>query len=115
VVPFIKDGRLRALAVTNAKRSLVMPDLPTIAEAGLPGYESEGWSSILAPAKTPAAIVQRLYRDFSGAVRDSEVRSKLIASGTEPALLPPDEAGKKMRDEIARWAKVVKASGMRVD
>ncbi len=115
VVPFIKDGRLRALAVTNARRSLVMPELPTIAEAGLPGYESEGWSSILAPAKTPATIVQRLYRDFAGAVRDNDVRAKLIASGTEPALLAPDEAAKKMRDEITRWARVVKASGMKVD
>ena len=115
VVPFIKEGRLRALAVTNAKRSLILPELPTIAEAALPGYESEGWTGMFAPAKTPAAIVQRLYRDFAGAVRDNEVRAKLIAAGTEPALLPPDDLGKKVRDEIARWAKVVKASGMKVD
>jgi len=115
VVPFIKDGRLRALAVTNAKRSLVLPQLPTIAEAGLRGYESEGWSSILAPAKTPAAVVQRLYQDFTGAVRDPDARAKLIAAGTEPALLTPDETASKVRHEIARWAKVVKASGMKID
>jgi len=115
VVPFIKDGRLRALAVTNAKRSIVLPDLPTMAEAGLPGYESEGWSGVFAPAKTPATIVQRLYRDFSGAVRDNDARAKLIAAGTEPALAPAEQLGKKVRDEIARWSKVVKASGMKVD
>jgi tripartite-type tricarboxylate transporter receptor subunit TctC len=115
VVPFIKIGKLRALAVTNAKRSLVLTDLPTIAEAGLPGYESEGWSAVLAPAKTPAAVVQRLYSEFAAALRDNEIRAKLIAVGTEPALLPPEAIGKKMRDEIARWSKVVKASGMKID
>lgn len=115
VVPFIKNGRLRGLAVTNAKRSIILPGLPTIAETGLPGYESEGWSGIFAPAKTPAAIVQRLYTDFTTALRDNDVRAKLIAAGTEPALTTGDEMGKKVRDEIARWAKVVKASGMKVD
>ena len=115
VVQFIKNGRLRALAVTNAKRSIVLPDLPTIAEAGLPGYESEGWSGIFAPAKTPAAVVQRLYSEFAAALRDNDIRAKLIAAGTEPALLPPEALGKKMRDEIARWSKVVKASGMKID
>ena len=115
VVPFIKTGRLRALAVTNAKRSLILPELPTIAETGLPGYESEGWSGIFAPAKTPSAIVQRLYNEFAAALRDSDIRAKLIAAGTEPALMSSDEMGKKVRDEIARWGKVVKASGMKVD
>ncbi len=115
VVPFIKNGRLRALGVTNAKRSIILPDLPTIAEAGLPGYESEGWSGIFAPAKTPVAIVQRLYSEFAAALRDNDIRAKLIAAGTEPALASSDEMGKKVRDEIARWSKVVKASGMRVD
>ena len=115
VVPFIKSGRLRALAVTNAKRSLVLPDLPTIAEAGLPGYESEGWSGIFAPAKTPAAVVQRLYSEFAAALRDNDIRAKLIATGVEPALTPPEELGRKMRDEIVRWGKVVKASGMKID
>ena len=115
VVPFIKNGRLRALAVTNAKRSIILPELPTIAETGLPGYESEGWSGIFAPAKTPAAIVQRLYVDFASALRDNDVRARLIAAGTEPALTTSEEMGKKVRDEIARWAKVVKASGMKVD
>jgi tripartite-type tricarboxylate transporter receptor subunit TctC len=115
VVPFIKNGRLRALAVTNARRSLVLPDLPTIAEAGLPGYESEGWSALFAPARTPAAVVQRLYSEFAAAVRDNDVRAKLIAAGTEPALTSPEALGKKVRDEIARWGKVVKASGMKID
>jgi tripartite-type tricarboxylate transporter receptor subunit TctC len=115
VVPFIKNGRLRGIAVTNAKRSIVLPHLPTIAESGLPGYESEGWSGIFAPARTPAAIVQRLYGEFSTAVRDSEIRARLIAAGVEPALTPSDVFAQKVRDEIVRWGKVVKASGMRID
>lgn len=115
VVPFIKSGKLRGLAVTNAKRSLVIPSLPTIAEAGLAGYESEAWSGLFLPAKTPSAIVQRLHRDFSQAVRDSDVQAKLIAAGTEPAVSSPDELARKVREEITRWARVVKASGMKVD
>lgn len=115
VVPFIKAGRLRALAVTNATRSLVLPDLPTIAESGLPGYESEGWSGIFVPAGTPDTVVQRLYSEFAAAVRDSAIRAKLIAAGVEPALMPPDELGKKVRSEIERWGKIVNASGMSID
>lgn len=115
VVPFIKSGRLRALGVTNAKRSLVLPDLPTIAEAGLPGYESEGWSGIFVPARTPATVVQRLYSEFAAALGDNDIRSKLVAAGVEPALMPPAAFGKKIQAEIARWSKVVKASGMKID
>ncbi len=115
VVPFIKTGRLRGLAVTNAQRSLALPELPTIAETGLPGYESEGWSGIFAPAKTPTTIVQRLYHEFAAALRDDDVRTRLIAAGTEPALLSSEALGKKLREEIDRWGKVVKASGMKID
>jgi tripartite-type tricarboxylate transporter receptor subunit TctC len=115
VIPFMQQGRLRGLAVTNARRSLVMPELPTVAESGLPGYESEGWSGVFLPAKTPAAVTQRIHREFAAAVRDAEVRAKLIAVGTEPAVLTPEELAKKVRDELTRWAKVVKASGMKVD
>ena len=78
-------------------------------------YESEGWSGIFTPAKTPAAVVQRLYNEFAAALRDNEIRAKLIAAGVEPALTPPEALGKKVRDEIARWSKVVKASGMKID
>ena len=115
VVPYIKSGRLRALAVTNAKRSQVFPDLPTIAEAALPGYESEGWTGIFTPARTPAAVVQRLQGEFANAVRDSDIHTRLLATGTEPAFMASEAFGTKVRDEIARWGKVVKASGMRVD
>lgn len=115
VVPYIKSGRLRALAVTNAKRSQVFPDLPTIAEAALPGYESEGWTGIFTPTRTPAAVVQRLQGEFANAVRDSDIRTRLLATGTEPAFMASEAFGTKVRDEIARWGKVVKASGMRVD
>ncbi len=115
VVPFIKNGRLRALGVTNAKRSLVFPELPTIAESGLPGYESDVWHGVFVPARTAPAIVQRLYRDFSGVMRDGDISAKLIAAGVEPSLATGEEFGKKVRDEIVRWAKVIKASGMKID
>jgi tripartite-type tricarboxylate transporter receptor subunit TctC len=115
VVPYIKTGRLRGLAVTNGKRSQVFPELPTIAEAALPGYESEGWSGIFVPVRTPAAVVQRLNSEFANALRDNDIRTKLIATGSEPAFMPPDAFGTKVRDEIMRWGKVVKASGMKVD
>ena len=101
--------------MTNAKRSQVFPDLPTIAEAALPGYESEGWTGIFTPARTPAAVVQRLQGEFANAVRDSDIRTRLLATGTEPAFMASEAFGTKVRDEIARWGKVVKASGMRVD
>ena len=113
VVPYIKTGRLRGLAVTNGKRSQVFPELLTIAEAALPGYESEGWSGIFVPVRTPAAVVQRLNSEFANALRDNDIRTKLIATGSEPAFMPPDAFGTKVRDEIMRWGKVVKASGMK--
>lgn len=115
VVPYIKSGRLRALAVTNAKRSQVFPELPTIAEAALPGYESEGWTGIFVPARTPATVVQRLQGELANAMRDSDIKTRLLATGTEPAFMPAEAFGAKVRDEITRWGKVVKTSGMKVD
>jgi tripartite-type tricarboxylate transporter receptor subunit TctC len=115
VVPHIKAGRLRALAVTNAKRSALLPELPTLSEAGLPGYESEGWHGLFAPAHTPQVIVDRLYREFAAILRTPETSSYLLNGGAEPVGMPPGQFTVKLRDEIAKWARVVKATGMKVD
>lgn len=115
VLPHIKAGRLRALAVTNAKRSTLVPDLPTVAETGLPGYESEGWHGLFAPARTPAAIVGRLYREFVAVLRAPDISTQLLNGGAEPVGLPPDQFAVKLRNEIEKWAKVVKATHMKAD
>ncbi len=115
VVPHIKAGRLRVLAVTNAKRSALLPGVPTISESGLPGYESEGWHGLFAPARTPAAIVGRLYREFVAALRAPDISTQLVNGGAEPVGLPPDQFTVKLRNEIEKWAKVVKATHMKAD
>ena len=115
VVPHVKAGRLRALAVTNAKRSALLPELPTMSESGLPGYESEGWHGLCAPARTPRPVVDRLYREIAAMLRAPEISSRLSGVGAEPVGLPPERFAVKLREEIAKWGKVVKASGMKVD
>ena len=115
VVPHIKAGKLRALAVTNAKRSTLLPELPTMDEAGLRGYESEGWHGLFAPVRTSQVIVDRLYREVAAALRTSETAAYLLNGGAEPIGMPPDRFKVKLRDEIEKWAKVVKATGMKVD
>jgi tripartite-type tricarboxylate transporter receptor subunit TctC len=115
VMPHVKSGRLRALAVTNAKRSQLLPELPTVAESGLPGYESEGWHGLCGPARLPQVIVERLYRETAAALRVPEVASVLASGGAEPAGLPPAQFALLIRNEIARWAKVITATHMKAD
>ena len=115
VMPHVKSGRLRALAVTNAKRSQLLPGLPTVAESGLPGYESEGWHGLCGPARLPAAIVERLNRETSAALRTPETAALLINGGAEPVGMPPAQFAVLVRDDIAKWAKVIKATNMKAD
>ena len=115
VVPHLKSGRLRAIAVTNAKRSALLPELPTVSESGVPGFESEGWHGLFAPARTPKPVIDRLYREFSTALRAPDIAAYLLSAGAEPVGLPPEQMALKLREEIARWAKVVKAANMKVD
>lgn len=114
-MPHVQEGRLRVLAVTNTKRSLLLPDIPTISEAGLKGYESEGWHGLFTPAGTPKPAIDRLYREISTLLRDQKINSLLAAGGAEPVGMSPEEFGRKLNLEIEKWAKVVKASGMKVD
>lgn len=111
----VQAGRLRVLAVTNTKRSVLLPEVPTISESGLPGYESEGWHGLFAPAGTPKPAIDRLYKEISTLLRDQKISSQLAAGGAEAVGMAPEEFGRKLNLEIEKWAKVVKASGMKVD
>jgi tripartite-type tricarboxylate transporter receptor subunit TctC len=115
LVPHLHAGRLRALAVTNAKRSALLPDLPTIAESGLPGFEAEGWHGIFVPSGTPAAAVSALNRGLLNALAGDNVRKRLMQGGAEPVGLPPAEFAAKFKAEVARWARVVKSAGIKAD
>lgn len=112
VSPQTKSGRLRGLAVTSGKRSAVLPDLPTIAESGLPGYEMLNWLGMFAPVGTPRAIVDRLSSESLRIVRLPEIVSRFHAQGAEPSPLGSDEFAAFVKSEIEKWAKVVAATGM---
>jgi tripartite-type tricarboxylate transporter receptor subunit TctC len=109
----IASGRLRAIGVTTAKRSLTAPEIPTLAETGVPGYDVKSWFGILAPAGTPPEIVRRLNEAIVAQLAVTDVREKLIAAGLEPAPGTPQEFGDTIRTEIARWAAVIKAAGIK--
>ena len=111
----VKAGRLKAIAVTSAKRVSVAPDVPTFAEAGLAGYEATGWFGVVMPAGTPAEVIGRMNSELVAALKRGEVRERVIAAGAEPSPSTSAEFGALIRDEIAKWAEVVKASGAKLD
>jgi tripartite-type tricarboxylate transporter receptor subunit TctC len=115
VLNHVRNGRLRALGVTTAKRWSDMPDVPTIAEAGVPGYEASLWLSMFAPARTPAAIVTRLADEIGKALQDPDMLQKLHNAGIAPAYLGPKEFGPFLRAEYDKWGKVVKETGVTVN
>ena len=114
-LPLMKAGRLRALGVTSAKRSLVAPDIPTIAEAGVPGYGADAWYAILAPRGTPPAVIARLSTTLAKALETPDVREKLLAQGVEPAGGTPQQLRAFLKAEMEQWGKVVKEAGIRVE
>lgn len=114
-MPLVKGGRLKALGISSAKRIAKLPDLPTIAESGVPGYEASVWYGIVAPAKTSPEIIARLYKESAAIVQDRTSREKMDANDFEPTVLNPEQFGAFIRSEIAKWAKVVKATGARAD
>jgi len=111
----VRAGRVRALAVTTAKRTSLAPDLPTIAESGLPGFDINTWFGIFVPANTPREIVDRLHDEFARALGATDVREKMLALGAEPAGSRPDEFASYIRGEAEKYARVIKASGARAD
>ena len=115
VVQQIKAGRVRAVAVTSAKRALALPDLVTIAESGVPGYEVTSWNAILAPAGTQKEIVARLNSEFNKLIAAPDMKQRMIDNGFEPVGGTPEQAGEKIHSEIQKWAPVVKAAGIKVD
>ncbi len=109
----VQSGRLRALATTGGKRALAAPDLPTMAEAGVPGYEAANWFGTMVPAKTPPAVVGRLSQEIARVLKLPDVRERLLSQGIEPVSSRPEEFAAYLRSEMAKWAKVVKTSGAR--
>ena len=111
----VKAGRLRGLAITTAKRSPFLPDLPTVAQAGVPGYDAETWYGMLVPTGTSREIVARLHADSVKALQFADVKSRLDGAGLVPIGSSPEELGTYMRSEVAKWGKVVKGLDLRVD
>ncbi len=114
-LPFIKDNKLRAIAVTSAKPSALMPGLPTVASGGLAGFEVWSWNGLVAPIGTPPAIVARLAADTRKAVQTAEVRAALARDGTEAVGSTPDEFAAFINAELARWGRVVRAAGIKAE
>ena len=115
VLPFAKAGRLRALAVTSSRRSPLLPDMPTMAESGVPGFEASTWNGLIAPAGTPQEIVAKLNADIVKVLHLPDTRERLTANALEPIGDSSAEFGAHISNEITRWAKVVKAAGLKAE
>ena len=111
-LPQVKSGRLRALAVSSEKRSGLLPEIPTVSESGLPAYAAEGWFAVLAPAKTPPAIIGQLNRQLNRALQLPEVKASLAADGAEPAGGTPEQLARSIRDGSAKWGTLIRELGM---
>ena len=114
-VPQIKAGKIRALATTGATRSTFLPEVPTVAEAGFPGFEATNWYAYMAPGKTPRAIVELLNRELVKVLNTPEVRNQLLAQGMEPLPMTVDQLGKYIEREYATWGRVVKEAGIQAE
>ena len=115
LLPQVKSGRLRALAVTTAQRAAAAPDVPTLAEAGVPGYEYIGWVGFALPARTPRPIVARLYAEVAKIVGSAEAREYAASLGGEPGLLAPEEFAAFIREEHAKWGKLIRDASIRLE
>ncbi len=113
--PHIKSGRLRALAVTGAHRSPALPELPTMIESGVRGYESSTWYGLLAPKATPRAIVTKLNREVVAIVNLPDIKAHLLAEGAEPVGNTPEQFGEIIKSDIAKWGKVIRSAGLRAE
>jgi tripartite-type tricarboxylate transporter receptor subunit TctC len=112
-LPQVQAGRLRAVAVTSGKRSRHLPDVPTMIESGLPGFEAVGWFMVMAPARTPAPVMARLQTALAEALAQPAVRERLTGDGAEVVASRPDAARRFLETEIQRWGAVVKSAGLR--
>jgi tripartite-type tricarboxylate transporter receptor subunit TctC len=114
-LPQIRAGKLKPLAVASEKRSSVLPDVPTVAESGIAGFRAESWLGIMAPAGTPAPVIERLSRELGALVAEPQTRQLLVERGFEPAASSPEQFAERIRSERTHWARIVKASGARVE
>ena len=115
LAPFIKSGKLRALAVTSAQPSALLPGLPTVASAGLPGYDLSSLNGVFAAGKPPAAVINRLNRDIVRALNSPEVKEKFLSAGVETVGSTPEEFAAKIKSEVARIGKVVREAGIKIE
>ena len=114
-MPHLKSGKLRVIAVTGAKRSPLLPDVPTVSEGGLRGFDVTSWYGMFGPAGLPRELISKVNADIAAALASPDVKDRLASSGADPAPGSPEELGKLVREEVAKWAKVVAESGARVD
>jgi tripartite-type tricarboxylate transporter receptor subunit TctC len=112
-LPHVQSGRLRAVAVTSAKRARHVPDVPTMIESGLPNFEAVGWYMVLVPARTPAPIMARMQAAVAEALSQPSVRERLTGDGAEVVASKPEEAKRFLETEVRRWGAVVKAAGLK--
>lgn len=115
ILPHVKAGKLRALGVTSVKRAASLPEVPTIAESGVPGYETIQWSGVLAPARTPRAIILKVNAEIDRLLKLDEVRQRLGNLGVEPAGGSPEQFSAYLRAEIPKWARMIKETGLKVE
>ena len=114
-MPLAKSGKLRALAVTSLKRSAAVPEIPTVAESGLPGYEATAWQGVLAPAGTPRDVIVKLNAEMVRIINQPDVRKQLGDQGYEPAGNSPEQFAEYIKSEIAKWTRVIKAAGLKAE
>jgi tripartite-type tricarboxylate transporter receptor subunit TctC len=115
IVPHIQAGKLRALAVTPAKRTAILPDVPTVAEAGVPGYEASVWFGVFAPAGTPKAVIARLHAEILKALNTADLRARMVAMGTDISGMGPAEFQTFVRKEVPKWAEVVRKANVKIN
>ncbi len=115
IQPQLKSGRLKVIGVMSKERSTLAPHLPTLAESGIPGYESSGWFAMLAPAATSPAVVARLNTEITTVLRQPEIRERFSSAGLEPLTSTPEQLGQLIETETLKWARVIKESGAKVD
>jgi tripartite-type tricarboxylate transporter receptor subunit TctC len=113
VLPHVKAGTLRLLAVTSSKRTKALPDAPTIAESGVPGYQAEVWFGVFAPAQTPRPVVERLNREFAAALAEPEIRAKFDAAGMEVVAMGPEGFTRYLQEEVSKWSDIVRRADVK--
>jgi tripartite-type tricarboxylate transporter receptor subunit TctC len=112
VMQHVQAGRLKALAVTSAKRFAALPTLPTVAESGVPGYEAVGWFGLFAPAATPKAVITKVSNDAKFALSEPDVKQKMLAAGAEASPMTPEQFGRFVRAEMDKWTRLMKERGI---